>query len=313
MNAIERFVGNIKRVGISGYFAERLRMFLGLNQYSDNINTIFYFLNKCIRPCDLPPTDDQDLRIMQKCDAVLLQIFDKLCKRYGFKYWLDYGTLLGAVRHKGFIPWDDDMDVCMLRNDYVKLAETIRGDLLEYDLDIEESVGTICTIGISYKHQDTGVWLDVFPYDLYESSKNEFEARTDLKRKLQKNRRKLNRTLKRDQDTLSKIRSEVVSNESPAVTTLCNVGVETNFTFDIHNIEALFPLTEIEFEGTLFSCPNMPSAYLEDIFGAHYMELPHSGVLHHDGGRGPLSTWARRTGTDMKEVYSYLKNVLECI
>ena len=119
MNAIERFVGNIKRVGISGYFAERLRMFLGLNQYSDNINTIFYFLNKCIRPCDLPPTDDKDLRIMQKCDAVLLQIFDKLCKRYGFKYWLDYGTLLGAVRHKGFIPWDDDMDVCMLRNEYV--------------------------------------------------------------------------------------------------------------------------------------------------------------------------------------------------
>ena len=57
----------------------------------------------------------------------------------------------------------------------------------------------------------------------------------------------------------------------------------------------------------------MPSVYLEDIFGSHYMELPHVGVLHHDGGRGPLSTWAIKSGTDMKEVYSYLMKVFELI
>ncbi len=313
MNAIERFFYNIRHQGVSGYLAERIRMFLGLNQYSDNIETIFFFLNKCIKPSELPPTEDPDLRIMQKCDTVLLRIFDKLCKKYGIEYWLDYGTLLGAVRHKGFIPWDDDMDVCMLRENYVKLVEIIRPDLEKYGIEVEESVGSINTIGISYKHKETGVWLDVFPYDTYDSCKNEFEARIDYISKLQKNRRKLNKSLKRDQKSLSKIRAQCVKNETPVVTTLCNVGVETNFSFDIHNIDCLFPLSTIEFEGELFSCPKMPSVYLEDIFGSHYMELPHVGVLHHDGGRGPLSTWAIKSGTDMKEVYSYLMKVFELI
>lgn len=51
---------------------------------------------------------------------ILLQ-FDKVCKKHGLRYFLDGGTLLGAVRHKGFIPWDDDLDVIVSRDDYEKL------------------------------------------------------------------------------------------------------------------------------------------------------------------------------------------------
>lgn len=52
----------------------------------------------------------------------MLKLLDDICKKYSLKYFVAYGTLLGAVRHKGFVPWDDDIDVFMLRDDYNKLA-----------------------------------------------------------------------------------------------------------------------------------------------------------------------------------------------
>ncbi len=48
----------------------------------------------------------------------ILEVFDRFCKENGLNYSLFFGTALGAVRHKGFIPWDDDIDVCMTRKDF---------------------------------------------------------------------------------------------------------------------------------------------------------------------------------------------------
>ena len=59
----------------------------------------------------------------------ILKVTDAMCKRHNTSYWISYGTLLGAVRHKGIVPWDHDVDVCMIDKDYDKLALIARKEL----------------------------------------------------------------------------------------------------------------------------------------------------------------------------------------
>lgn len=68
-------------------------------------------------------------RELQLSLLYILNIFTALCDKNGLQYWLDAGTFLGAVRHKGFIPWDDDIDLCMPRKDYDLLLTEAFKDL----------------------------------------------------------------------------------------------------------------------------------------------------------------------------------------
>ena len=63
------------------------------------------------------------LEEVQNISLEIFTKFDEICREHNLKYFMMYGTLLGAVRHKGFIPWDDDIDVWMFREDYNKLCE----------------------------------------------------------------------------------------------------------------------------------------------------------------------------------------------
>lgn len=67
--------------------------------------------------------DKEIIREIQLAELKMLQKFDELCTKHDIAYWVDGGTLLGAVRHEGFIPWDDDLDVRMMRADFEKLAK----------------------------------------------------------------------------------------------------------------------------------------------------------------------------------------------
>jgi len=72
-----------------------------------------------------------DLRDIQLTQLEILLEFDRICKKHRIQYHLFAGTLLGAVRHKGFIPWDDDIDVCMLRSEYDRFLSVYTTELAD--------------------------------------------------------------------------------------------------------------------------------------------------------------------------------------
>ena len=77
--------------------------------------------------------DDFEIPAMMKrawaAELEVLSVIADVCERHHLQYFADYGTLLGAVRHKGFIPWDDDIDICMLREDYMELIRVLPEEL----------------------------------------------------------------------------------------------------------------------------------------------------------------------------------------
>lgn len=122
----------------------------------------------------------EDLRKLQLIELDLLIEFDRICRKYKIRYTLTGGTLLGAVRHGGFIPWDDDADVSMLRSEYEKFKKfcEIELDSKYYFQDMQKTEGYRWGYGKLRKkgtlflreHQEhmpynQGVFIDIFPRD----------------------------------------------------------------------------------------------------------------------------------------------------
>ena len=74
---------------------------------------------------------EYDLKAVHQANLKILKEIDRICRKHGIQYMLDAGTLLGAVRHKGFIPWDDDGDVAFTRENYERFARVVRRELPE--------------------------------------------------------------------------------------------------------------------------------------------------------------------------------------
>jgi len=127
----------------------------------------------------------------KKTQVEILLYIDKICKEHNIHYSLAYGTLLGAVRHKGFIPWDDDIDIMLLRKDYDTLLSLLSSDA-DYNLIYEKTNNNWYTYAKlcdkrTYLREDgypeietLGVFVDIFPMDFIPDNKLErfFYAKT---------------------------------------------------------------------------------------------------------------------------------------
>ena len=88
----------------------------------DKLLTTFYYMNQFGNIREFPQAVGV-ARELQKAETIFLKEIVKVFEKHGIRYWLDGGTLLGSIRHGGFIPWDDDIDIGVMREDYDKLQE----------------------------------------------------------------------------------------------------------------------------------------------------------------------------------------------
>lgn len=247
------------------------------------------------------------LREAQMRMLEILMEIDRICKKHNINYWLESGTLLGAARHSGFIPWDDDLDIGMIRADYIKFINIVDKELSKKyicqnpitDEKTESAFLKIRDLNSEIKYENnhgnySGLFVDIFPYD-YINLKNSITKKTyntiilikwfgDLKIKkpyidnLYKNIiihicKVFNMIFKYiSYNKLIKIFYEKGKNSDKKECDYINYGIEVPFNIRIKK-EEIFPLKNLEFEGINFPVPNKYKVVLEKLYG-DWIELP---------------------------------------
>lgn len=237
--------------------------------------------------------DGSPARLAQLRMLDMLVFFDRVCRENNLIYWLDSGTLLGAVRHGGFIPWDDDVDVVMPRKELYKLRKILKSEKyknFQYQLqnsktdsgffdhwDVLRDTKSEYLINSKThtRRKYRGLQVDIFPID-YEVSPKLHNFAKKVKQ----------RTIERM--TFRPFPNFIISIPDfflryllyplfrkitlPKYKNTCMYGIGIPFPHLIRK-KNLFPLTEIQFEGHKFYVPNNFSGYLFDLY-KNWEELP---------------------------------------
>lgn len=246
---------------------------------------------------------------LKEIELNLLKELDRICKKHGFTYVLAYGTCLGAVRHGGFIPWDDDIDVYMPRVDYERFAERFASENSPYELKSYRDgkspnifiklsdPKTIVYESFLGKRFPEGVWIDIFPLDRVDPMSPAFERARRKRRFLNLVRgfsvtdqntgaNSIVRIVKRivcplarhlDYTKICRTIDELAINIPVTTKADCSLpefkGYFTALCEDVVEGSLLFPTKSIRFESGEFEGPACPEQYLESIYG-NWRKLP---------------------------------------
>ena len=253
---------------------------------------------------NLPKATGED-RILQLACLQLFRDFDAFCDEHGLSYWMVSGTLLGALRHKGFIPWDDDVDLGMLREDALKLIELAAEDDRFAVTEVFDYCVTCRQVRFRYRDESIPCFIDVFLFDLStESPRQAFKLMQDdrlvLKQALASDRlleewNEGNQFIASNTATGKRIGAyfdEVIEKgygQSGYLT--ANPDQTRSVIWAIDNVDAftgrslyfeydaIFPLGKLEFENGMFSAPNNSGSVLRTIFG-DYLTMPNDIGSH---------------------------------
>lgn len=255
-------------------------------------NTFYYYKKNNIDITTLPPATGQ-IRNIQLANLALLKELDFVCKQCGLNYWLDAGTLIGSIRHKGFIPWDDDIDVGMLREDYNKIIAAFnkysRNPDIYADFYRDPIHPSMYFIKVQHK-KCKHLFVDIFPFDVYGKALS-----TDMQLKKTIEIKKIRKTLESNIEKISNVelkekidylmKTQILMQDRPEILeeSDCVWGIDFKHGWNnwFTNYNVIFPLKTIEFEGQHFSCLNDPNAFLTRVYG-DYMAYPKKLRLGHN-------------------------------
>ena len=245
--------------------------------------------------------EGSDLRKLQMRMLDMLKFIDQVCRDHNIKYWLSSGTCLGAVRHGGFIPWDDDVDIEMLSDDYKKFCNIFKNInsekyvLQTHETDFEytfsfakvrelkSKIKENNEIYLRYKYK--GVFIDIFP--LYSSSwiiaKSAMIMQILMLYKLSLIRNDVfrKRLLKINYFILHRCIFPIFNGINKCLSNKNKLkmgGLGSGFveTYDRKIVEDLI---EVEFEGLKLPIPKEYEKYLSALYG-DYMQLPPEEKRH---------------------------------
>lgn len=225
--------------------------------------------------------NDDTMHLVHLCLVKMLKDFDTICKKYNIQYWIDYGTLLGAYRHGKCIPWDDDVDVDMMRNDIYKLHDLLF-DHKKYKIEIKQgfSDGYIRYIRFMPLDENNPCFIDLFVHDYCDNDSDElWDIHDNIRKETVRMSREISgRVAGLSKDEADKIIFEFLdkqaNKEQAAVHTTKNnkyiLWSNDNFTYWKKNImakEDIFPLKRITLDGVECSAPNNIELRLQNLYG----------------------------------------------